>query len=112
ANENPVFIAYQGGKAVGMQTFLRPGFTPGVIDHARDVYLFEGIVGQQARSGGIGSALLSHSMQWAREAGHLTSSLHFAAQNFSAAPFWLGQGFRPITYTMRRVIDQRILWNR
>ncbi|MFN0095155.1 MAG: N-acetyltransferase family protein [Dehalococcoidia bacterium] len=112
ANEHPYFVAYQGGAAAGMETFLRPGFTPGLVDQSKDVYLFEGIVGQQARSGGVGSALLAHGMAWARDAGHATCTLHFAAQNFSGAPFWLGQGFQPITYTMRRVIDQRILWNR
>lgn len=112
ANETPFFVAYQRGEPVGLQTFLRPGFTPGVVDHANDVYLFEGIVGREARSGGIGTALLDHSMRWARDAGFSTCTLHFAAQNFSGAPFWLGQGFAPITHTMRRIIDHRINWNR
>ncbi len=108
----PYFVAYDEGRAVGMQSFLRPGFTPPIVDHTNDVYLFEGVVSDEARSGGVGAALLAHSMEWARRAGHSTCTLHFASGNPSGAPFWLGHGFLPVEHTMERVIDSRIAWAR
>jgi GNAT superfamily N-acetyltransferase len=110
--ETPFFVAYRDGAPLGMQTFLRPGWTPSLIDRAHDVYLFEGVVSREARAGGVGTALLAHSMTWAREAGYATCTLHFAAANPSGAPFWLGHGFVPLEHGMERRIDQRIAWSR
>lgn len=106
----PYFVAYQEGRPVGMQTFLRPGFTPPVVAHAGDVYLFEGVVSDEARGGGVGTALLRHSMDWARGAGFASCTLHFASPNLSGAPFWLGHGFVPVEHTMERRIDERVAW--
>lgn len=108
----PYFVAYEDGRPVGMQTFLRPGFTPPIVDHAADVYLFEGVVSDGVRGGGVGAGLLAHSMDWARRAGHATCTLHFASGNPSGAPFWLGHGFVPVEHTMERVIDSRVAWAR
>ena len=98
---NAHFIAYADGKPAGMQTFMRPGFTPPVMDFERDVYLFEGVVearGAEWRRGhgpagtfdGVGRA----------QQGYTQCTLHFASGNPSGAPFWLGHGFVPIEYTM------------
>jgi GNAT superfamily N-acetyltransferase len=108
----PYFVAYEEGRPVGMQTFLRPGFTPPIVEHATDVYLFEGVVSDDARGGGIGAGLLAHSMAWARSAGYSTCTLHFASGNPSGAPFWLGHGFVPVEHTMERTIDARVTWAR
>jgi GNAT superfamily N-acetyltransferase len=108
----PYFVGYQDGTAVGMQTFLRPGFTPPVVAREGDVYLFEGVVSDDARGGGVGSALLRHSMDWARNAGYETCTLHFASGNPSGAPFWLGHGFVPVEHTMERRVDERVAWAR
>ncbi|MBK6661639.1 MAG: GNAT family N-acetyltransferase [Thermoflexaceae bacterium] len=106
----PYFVAHKDGRPAGMQTFLRPGFTPFVVPHATDVYLFEGVVDGAVRGGGVGTELLEHSMRWAREQGHLTCTLHFASGNPSGAPFWLRHGFVPVTQTMERRVDERIAW--
>ncbi len=108
----PYFIGYQDGTPAGMQTFLRPGFTPPVVARDGDVYLFEGVVSDEARGGGVGSALLRHSMDWARNAGYETCTLHFASGNPSGAPFWLGHGFVPVEHTMERRVDERVAWAR
>jgi len=110
ANEIPYFIGYQGGRPAGAQTFLKPGFTPSIVEQEGNVYLFEGIVNPDVRSGGVGTALLAHSMAWARDHGFETCGLHFASGNFSGAPFWLGHGFVPVEYTMERRVDERIAW--
>jgi len=109
---NAHFVAYENGKPVAMQTFARPGFTPSIVEPEGNVYLFEGMVEAGARSGGIGTALLEHSMAWAREQGDARCTLHFASANPSGAPFWLGQGFVPVEYTMSRHVDERIGWAR
>jgi GNAT superfamily N-acetyltransferase len=108
--EPPYFVAYREGIPIAMQTFLRPGFTPPIVDRNRDVYLFEGVVDDAARGGGIGTSLLEHTMRWAREAGYETCTLHFAPMNPSGAPFWLRHGFIPVEYTMERRVDERIAW--
>jgi len=107
---SPYFVASRDGKTAGMQTFLRPGFTPFIVPHGSDVYLFEGVVDPAARSAGVGTELLEHSMRWAREQGYHTCTLHFASANPSGAPFWLRHGFVPVTHTMERHIDERIAW--
>ncbi|MBK9613118.1 GNAT family N-acetyltransferase [Candidatus Amarobacter glycogenicus] len=112
SSETPYFVAYEDGRPIAMQSFLRPGFTPPIIRQSSDVYLFEGIVTSGIRGGGIGGALLRHSMDWARLAGHETCTLHFAPANPSGAPFWLGHGFVPVEHTMERIIDSRIAWAR
>lgn len=106
----PYFVAYEDGTPVGMQTFLRPGFSPAFVKRSKDVYLFEGVVADSARGGGIGAALLHHSMTWAASAGFETCTLHFAPGNPLGGPFWTGHGFKPVEYTMERVIDSRIAW--
>ncbi|MCO5203132.1 MAG: GNAT family N-acetyltransferase [Chloroflexi bacterium] len=108
----PFFVGYQDGTPTGMQTFLRPGFTPPVVARDGDVYLFEGVVSDGARGGGVGSALLRHSMDWARNAGYESCTLHFAPGNPSGAPFWLGHGFVPVEHTMERRVDERVAWAR
>jgi GNAT superfamily N-acetyltransferase len=109
---NPYFVAYEAGKPLGMQAFLRPGFTPLTVAHDSDVYLYEGIVSQDSRSGGVGTALLAHSMDWARGKGYSTCTLHWASANPSGAPFWQGHGFVPVEHTMSRHVDERVAWAR
>jgi GNAT superfamily N-acetyltransferase len=107
---NAYFVAYDNGVPAGMQTFNRPGFIPPVLDLEGNVYLYEGVVEPDARSGGVGTALLSHSMAWARGQGYDKCTLHFASANPSGGPFWLGHGFVPIEYSMTRHIDERVAW--
>jgi GNAT superfamily N-acetyltransferase len=108
----PYFIAYDQGQPVAMQTFLQPGFTPPIVEQEGNIYLFDGVVSAEARSGGIGTALLAETMLWAREHGFKTCTLHYASGNPSGAPFWLGHGFVPVEYTMSRHIDERVAWAR
>ena len=107
---NAHFIAYDRGEAIGMQTFNRPGFTPPIVEPEGNIYLFEGVVDGRARSGGVGTALLAHSMDWARREGYVRCTLHFASANPSGAPFWLGHGFVPVEHQMARHVDERVLW--
>jgi GNAT superfamily N-acetyltransferase len=109
---NAHFVAYENGRAVGMDTFMRPGYIPATVELEGNVYLFQGIVSPEAQSGGIGKAILDHSMAWCREQGYEMCTLHFASANYSGAPFWLGQGFVPVEHAMVRHVDERVAWAR
>jgi GNAT superfamily N-acetyltransferase len=108
--QNPYFIAYDNGRAVALESFLRPGFTPLIVEADKTIYLYDGVVEMDVRSHGVGSLLLERGMAWARERGIERCVLHFASGNPSGAPFWLGHGFVPVQHTMERRIDERIAW--
>jgi len=107
---NPCFVAYRDGRPLGMNTFMPPGFLSPLQAPKSCVYLFQGVVHEEARGKGVGRALLAHSLAWARRQGYRWCTLHFAAANLSGAAFWLGNGFRPLEHRLRRHIDERIAW--
>ena len=67
---NAHWIAYDDGRAVGMNTFMQPFFLNAPTIPEKTIYLFQGIVTQDARFGGVGTAILSKGVEWAREQGY------------------------------------------
>lgn len=110
AGANAHWVAYEDGKAIGMNTFMRPFFLAPMTVPDKAVYLFQGIVTQDARAGGVGSAILAKGVDWAREQGYEHVALHFATANVPGAKFWQSSNFTPIDFGMRRHIDERIAW--
>lgn len=106
------WLAYENDRPLGMQLFTAPGYTPFHITHERTVYLYEGIVNEEGRGNGTGTALLAHAMEWAQGEGYERCVLHFNSGNWSGAPFWLGHGFVPIEHALVRRLDTRIAWAR
>jgi len=106
---NAHFVAYRAGEAVGMQTFHEPDVQP-MARPERCVYLFGGITVPDGRGGGVGTALLRHSMDWAREQGYDWCALHFFSANIPGARFWTRSGFVPVTERLARQVDERIAW--
>lgn len=109
---SPYFVAYRDGRPIAMQTFNKPGFLPSVVEQEANLYLFNGVVEPDLRTGGVGAALLARSMAELRERGVRWCTLHFAAQNPEGAPFWLKHGFVPVEHEMERRIDERVAWAR
>jgi GNAT superfamily N-acetyltransferase len=107
---NAHWVAYDDRRAVGMNTFMQPFFLSPMTVPDKTIYLFLGVVAQDARQGGVGTAILSRGVQWARDEGYTHIALHFATANVSGAKFWQASGFRPVEYGMRRRIDERIAW--
>ncbi|MBF6600745.1 MAG: GNAT family N-acetyltransferase [Dehalococcoidia bacterium] len=107
---NAHWIAYEDGRAVGMNTFMMPAFLSIMTVPEETVYLYQGIVTQDARAAGIGTALLARGAAWAREQGYKHIGLHFAAPNLQGAQFWQSSGFKPIEFGIRRHIDERVAW--
>lgn len=107
---NAHWVAYEGDKAVGMNTFMQPFFLAPMTIPEKTIYLFQGIVTKDARAAGIGSAILSRGVDWARAQGYENVALHFASMNVPGAKFWQSSGFAPIDISMRRHIDERVAW--
>jgi GNAT superfamily N-acetyltransferase len=68
-------------------------------------YTREGLRGR-----GIGTALLSRALDWARSAGYQHCSVDFESANIPGSRFWLRKGFRPVCYSLCRRIDSRLAW--
>jgi len=74
------------------------------------IYLHLAFTIQDARAGGVGSALLERGLTWSRELGYALCTVGFSATNLLAARFWPSRGFRPLAIFLQRVIDPRIAW--
>ena len=107
---NAHWVAYEDGKPIGMNTFMPPAFLSPLMVPPKTVYLYQGIVTSDARTGGVGTAILSRGAEWAREQGYEYMTLHFAAPNLQGARFWQSSGFVPIEYGLRRRVDERVAW--
>ena len=107
---NAHWVAYEGGKAVGMNTFMAPAFLSPLMVPPKTIYLYQGIVTSDARAVGVGTAILSRGAEWAREQGYEYMTLHFAAPNLQGARFWQSSGFVPVEYGLRRRVDERVAW--
>ncbi|HYM14204.1 MAG TPA: GNAT family N-acetyltransferase [Dehalococcoidia bacterium] len=107
---NAHWVAYEDGHPVGMNTFMQPFFLSPLTVPEKTVYLFQGIVTQDARAAGVGTAILARGAEWAREQGYHHIALHFAAANLPGANFWQSSGFLPVEHALRRHIDERIAW--
>ena len=103
-------VAYQEGRAVGLNSFIPPDWIDRILRPNKTIYLYQGIVSPSARSGGVGKAILARGVEWAREQGYEHIALHYASPNISGARFWQSQGFEPLEYRLTRHIDERIAW--
>lgn len=107
---NAHWIAYDGDRPLGMNTFMPPFWISPLLAPEQTVYLYQGVVSEEARRGGVGAAILARGIDWARDQGYRQIALHFAAANVAGAKFWQSSGFRPIEHRVHRRIDERIAW--
>ncbi len=110
---SPVWLAFAHDQLVGLQLFDEPTsphwHEPPLATPARSVYLHIAYTVPEARSTGIGEALLNHTLAWAREAGYdYCTALWVTASR--AAPFWRRLGFQPVSYRLCRIVDERAIW--
>jgi len=107
----PTFVAYRDGQALGMTLFAPRGFVSKALADDATVYLFQGVVRERERGGGVGAALLQHALGWMRADGVTRCALHFLSANPSGPAFWTGHGFRPVEHFLSRTIDARMAWS-
>jgi len=65
---------------------------------------------EDKRQRGIGTALLNHSLEWARSAGYQRCTVEFESTNTVGSNFYHRKGFKPVCYSLARHIDERITW--
>lgn len=102
---NVLWLAYQGDEAVGCMG-LGPANPEACyfINDERTASILTAYTKEEMRSGGIGSALLNHSLTWARTAGYERCAVDFESPNIPGARFWL-RHFQPVCYSLIRHID-------
>jgi GNAT superfamily N-acetyltransferase len=64
---------------------------------------------ESLRGTGVGTALLSRGLDWARSAGYERCAVDFEPQNLLATRFWL-RHFQPVCYSLMRCVDERLAW--
>ena len=60
---------------------------------------------ESVRGGGIATALLNRSLEWARSDGYERCAVDFEPMNPLATRFWL-RHFQPVCYTLIRHVDE------
>lgn len=108
--DHALWIASQDGEAVGWLC-LQPSKAPVLPVADRGTVACTGAYTlPEARGTGVGSALLTHGLAWAREQGYTRCSVDFETANLPGMAFWLGRGFQPVCYSLARRVDERLAW--
>ena len=100
------FLARHEGDDVGLLTVEFSSPAPRLCPHGQP-YIGPTATRPSVRHKGIGSTLVVVVLDWAKSAGHETVSVDFDSANPLSRPFWLGLGFHPTGYRLRRSIDVR-----
>lgn len=104
------FLGWVDGEPAGMM-LVAPGIFLSPLLAATDTsYLWEGFVDGSTRASGVGSMLLMRLVDWLRSRRQNRCALHFVAGNPVGRRFWLSQGFEPVELTLRRQVDERVVW--
>jgi GNAT superfamily N-acetyltransferase len=107
------WLAFVDSRPVGMQLFVEPKSPHWDLSALetpdRSIYLHFAYTASDARSAGIGAALVRRTLAWARETGYDYCAAHYVTASRAAA-FWRGLGFRPISRWLSRVVDERAIW--
>jgi GNAT superfamily N-acetyltransferase len=98
------FLARRGGNDVGLVTVEFTSPVPRLCPQGQP-YLGATATHPSVRGQGIGRALVHSVLNWAHANGYRTVSVDFDSPNPLSRPFWLGLGFEPTGYRVRRTID-------
>ena len=105
---NALWLANRGGETVGCMG-LEPSSSNAcyVIRDEKTISITSAFITESERSKGIGTALLNHSLDWARSLDYQRCAVDFEPQNIPAARFWL-RHFQPVCYSLIRRVDERV----
>jgi len=103
---NVLWLAYHRGQAVAC-VGLEPSSPDAcyIIRDEKTISITSAFTTESERNKGMGTALLNHSLAWARSAGYERCAVDFEPQNIPAARFWL-RHFQPICYSQIRHVDK------
>jgi GNAT superfamily N-acetyltransferase len=103
------WVALQGREVVGMQLFdASDRHVAELVTPEQAIYLLGAYTMPAARGQGVGGALLSRSLAWARDAGHPWCVLEYLPANPAGAHFWERYHFQPLVYRLCRQLDERV----
>ena len=100
------FLARREGDDIGLLTVEFSSPAPRLCPQGQP-YIGPTATHPDVRNQGVGRALVLVVLDWANSAGHATVSVDFDSANPLSRPFWLGLGFQPTGYRLRRAIDVR-----
>jgi GNAT superfamily N-acetyltransferase len=95
-----IFVARDGGEVVGMVSLL---FTVSTAEGGPVCWLEDMVVRPERRSGGLGSRLLQHAIDYARANGFIRLTLLTDRDNVGAIRFYERQGFHRSAMTTLRL---------
>ena len=98
------FLARRDHRDVGLVTVELTSPAPRLCPTAQP-YIGATASHPSVRGQGIGHALVRRVLDWAHVNGYETVSVDFESANPLSRPFWLGLGFEPTGYRVRRMID-------
>jgi GNAT superfamily N-acetyltransferase len=98
------FLARRDGSDVGLVTVEFASPAPRLCSSDQP-YIGPTASHPSVRGQGIGHALVHRVLEWAHASGHETVAVDFDSPNPLSRPFWLGLGFEPTGYRVRRLID-------
>ena len=98
------FLARRDSSDVGLVTVELTSPAPRLCPNAQP-YIGPTAIHPSVRGQGIGHALVHRVLEWAHAAGYDAVSVDFDSSNPLSRPFWLGLGFEPTGYRVRRSID-------
>jgi GNAT superfamily N-acetyltransferase len=107
---NALWLAYRGGEVVACMG-LEPSNPKAcyIIRDEKTISITSAFTRESERNQGVATALLNHSLDWARSVGYQRCAVDFEPQNLSAACLWL-RHFQPICYSLIRHVDERVAW--
>lgn len=105
----PCWLAYRDGEGIAFMILGVEGLSS-MLEFGKMVRIGVTFTDAAARQGGVGTALLNHSLDWARSQGYDHCLAGFVSTNILARRFWLGKGFRPVMLGLLRRIDERVAW--
>ncbi len=105
---NALWLAYRDGEVVACMG-LEPSNPTAcyIVRDEKTVSITSAFTRESQRNEGIATALLNHSLVWARSVGHERCAVDFEPQNISGSRFWL-RHFQPVCYSQIRHVDERV----
>jgi GNAT superfamily N-acetyltransferase len=103
-----LWLAYRGREVVAC-IGLEPSNPKAcyIIRDEKTISITSAFTEESERNKGIGTALLNHSLDWARSVGYQRCAVDFEPQNIPAVRFWL-RHFQPVCYSQIRHVDERV----
>jgi GNAT superfamily N-acetyltransferase len=80
-----------------------------IIYDPKTTSIYEAFTQERMRGKKIGTSILARVIDAAQSAGYERCAVDFETTNLSGTRFWLGGDFKPVTYSLLRYIDERVV---